>query len=241
MTTESSVLEERHPRMRVVLNRIIFRGMLFASGVVAIGLYQISRPLAWRFAKLQARNLSRLCGVSVRLLGADRLSGGPYIFTPNHQSHFDIPALLGWLPGNARFAAKRELFREPVLGAVMRTLGMIPIDRDDSDASIARLRSMKDRDFSVVIFPEGTRSRDGNLLAFRKGAFVAAIELGLPVVPVVCRGTAEVMPKGGYLSILPGRVEIEILAPIETKDLGYDDRDRLRDMVRDRIADSLRG
>lgn len=239
MATDASVFEAQHPRFRVVLNRLIFRAMLFASAIVAMALYRFDRRLAWRFAKAQARNLSRLCGVSVRVLGVERLSAGPYIFTPNHQSHFDIVALLGFLPGDNRFAAKKDLFREPILGAVMRTLGMIPIDRGDSQESIQRLRALKERMFSTIIFPEGTRSRDGSLLPFKKGAFVAAIELQMPVVPVVCRGTVEVMPKGGYLSILPGVVEIELLDPIDTTGLTYDDRDRLRDAVRERINAGL--
>src|SRR5262245_25829853 len=96
-------------RFRVVLNRFIFRAMLFASGALAIALYRVSRPLTWRFAKLQARNLIRLCGVRVRVRGLERLGSGPYIFAPNHQSHFDIAALLGYLPGSNRFAAKREM------------------------------------------------------------------------------------------------------------------------------------
>ncbi len=225
---------------RAALNRFIFRAMLFSSGVVAIALYQINRGWAWRFAKLQARNLARLCGVKIVVRGLEHLGDGPYIFTPNHQSHFDIAALLGYLPGNNRFAAKKELFNEPILGPVMRTLGMIPIDRDDTEASLDRLRALERRNFSVVIFPEGTRSRDGELLPFKKGAFVAAIELGIPVVPVVCRGSSEIMPKGAYLSIVPGTVEIDILEPIPTKGLGYDDRERLRDETRDRIARSLR-
>lgn len=239
MASDARVIETQHPRIRVVLNRLIFRGMLFTSGIVAIALYQVDRRLTWRFAKAQARNLARLCGVSVQVIGTEKLTGGPYIFTPNHQSHFDIVALLGYLPGANRFAAKEDLFREPVLGAVMRTLGMIPIDRGDSDASIRRLRSLRDRNFSAIIFPEGTRSRDGTLMPFKKGAFVAAIELGLPVVPVVCRGTTEVMPKGGYLSILPGAVEIEVLDPVDTAGLTYEDRDRLREMVRERINAGL--
>ncbi len=239
MTADTRTLEAQHPRIRVILNRLIFRVMLFSSGLVAIAIYQVNRRLAWRFAKAQARNLARLCGVRVHVRGAERLGDGPYIFTPNHQSHFDIVALLGYLPGDNRFAAKKDLFREPVLGAVMRTLGMIPIDRSDSEGSIRRLRSLKDRNFSVVIFPEGTRSRDDSLLPFKKGAFVAAIELGIPIVPVVCRGTTGVMPKGGYLSILPGWVEMTVLEPIATTGLTYEDRDRLRDTVRERIAAAL--
>ena len=228
-------------RLRVVLNRAIFRGMLFTSGALAIGLYRVSKPLAWRFAKLQARNLARLCGVRVRMRGAERLGTGPYVFTPNHQSHFDIAALLGYLPGCNRFAAKREMFAEPILGAVLRTMGMIPVDRGDSQASIERLNRLALDGFSVIIFPEGTRSPDGGLLPFKKGAFVAAISLGVPVVPVVCKGTARIMPKGQYLSILPGDAEVVILDPIPTAGMSYEDRDRLRELVRERIAAELAG
>ncbi len=226
-------------RLRVVVNRVIFRGMLFGAGLIAIGLYRFSRPAAWRFAKQQARLLMRLCGVRVRVRGLEQLGPGPYIFTPNHQSHFDIAALLGRLPGVTRFAAKREMFAEPILGAVLRTMGMVPIDRDDPTASIERLQRVTLDGGSLVIFPEGTRSRDGALLPFRKGAFVAALQLGVPLVPVVCKGTTAVMPKGKYLSIVPGDVEICVLAPIPTAGLGYDDRDRLRDLVRARIAAEL--
>lgn len=240
MPADAAVVSAAEPtRFRVALNRFLFRAMLFASGSVAIGLYQLSRPLAWRFAKLQARNLMRVCGVRMRVRGLERLGPGPYIFAPNHQSHFDIAALLGRLPGITRFAAKREMFAEPILGAVLRTMGMIAIDRDDPFASIERLQRVTLDGGSLVIFPEGTRSPDGELLPFRKGAFVAAIHLGVPIVPVVCKGTTRIMPKGQYLSILPGTAELVILDPIPTAGLTYEDREHLRDTVRAQIAAEL--
>jgi 1-acyl-sn-glycerol-3-phosphate acyltransferase len=213
--------------------------MLFASGAIAIALYRVNRPLTWRFAKLQARNLIRLCGTRVTIRGLERLGDGPYIFAPNHQSHFDIAALLGYLPGCNRFAAKRETFDEPLLGAVLRTMGMIPIDRDEPLASIERLKQLQLDGFSVIIFPEGTRSADGALLPFKKGPFVAAIYLGVPVVPVVCKGTNRIMPKGKYLSIIPGEAEVVVLEPIPTAGMSYDDREQLLDTVRERIAEEL--
>ncbi len=237
---QAGALIGREPRWaRLVLNRFIFRAMLFVNGAIAIALYRISRPLAWRFAKLQARNLMRLCGVRVHTRGLEHLGPGPYIFTPNHQSHFDIVALLGLLPGITRFAAKRELFTEPILGAVLRTMGMIPIDRADPLDAIDRLSRATRDGSSLVIFPEGTRSRDGALLPFRKGGFVAAIHLGVPVVPVVCKGTTQIMPKGKYLSILPGTAELVVLEPVATEGMTYDDRGRLCDLVRARIEAEL--
>jgi len=231
-----------HPaqRWRIVVNRILFRGMLFTMGAIAVGIYRFDRRLAWRFAKAQARNLARMCGVRVEIRGLDRLpKDGALMFTPNHQSHFDIAALLGYLPGFNRFAAKRELFNEPILGMVLRTMGMIAIDRDNPVDAIEQLSQLKTDGYSTIIFPEGKRSRDGQLLPFKKGPFVAAIHLGVPVVPVVCKGTRRIMPKGQYLSIIPGSVEVVVLDPIATNDLTYDDRDRLRDLVRDRIAYEL--
>lgn len=229
------------PQLRIFVNRLIFRGMLFTMGIIAVAMYRLidDKNVTWRFAKAQARNLSRMCGVRVRVIGLERLGHGPYMFTPNHQSHFDIAAVLGYLPGNNRFAAKKEMFSQPVLGAVLRTMGMIPIDRDNPLEAIQLLNQLTVDAFSTVIFPEGTRSRDGQLLPFKKGPFVAAIHLGIPVVPVVCKGTREVMPKGKYLSIVPGEVELVVLEPIPTKEMTYDDRDRLRDLVRSRIAAGL--
>jgi 1-acyl-sn-glycerol-3-phosphate acyltransferase len=238
--TQAEVLPRQVERFRIFLNRIIFRGMLFTMGSIAVFLYRVlgNRELTWRFAKAQARNLCRMCGVRVRLRGLEHLGAGPYMFTPNHQSHFDIAVLLGFLPGNNRFGAKREMFDEPILGTVLRTMGMIPIDRDDPATSIEKLNRLHGKPFSTIIFPEGTRSGDG-LLPFKKGAFVAALKLQIPIVPVACKGTGEIMPKGGYLSIVPGEVELVVLEPIQTAGLGYQDRERLRDLARQRIEEEL--
>src|SRR5438067_10160421 len=216
--------------------------MLFTMGATAVTMARLGvpRPIVWSFAKLQARNLCRMLGVRATIHGTELVEqGGPYIFTPNHQAHIDIAALLGYLPGHNRFASKKELFDEPVLGAVMRTLGMLPVDRDDPMKSIDVLNRAVAAGHSIIIFPEGRRSRDGKLLPFKKGPFVAAIHLGVPVVPVVCKGTQQVMPKGQYLSITPGTVELVVLEPIPTAGMTYDDRERLRDLVCVRIAAEL--
>lgn len=231
-------------RPRAALNRLLFRSMLFSMGSIAVALHRALpwEGVAWSFAKLSARNLARLCGVRVRMHGLEHLSEpGPYIFTPNHQSHFDIAALLGYLPGHNRFVAKKDLFAQPVFGTVLKTLGMVPIDRARPLEAIATLnRVASEESNSLIIFPEGTRSRDGSLLPFKKGPFIAAIHLKIPIVPVVCCGTGEVMPKGGYLSIVPGEVDVFVEPPIPTRDLTYGDRVELRDRVRTIIAERLR-
>jgi 1-acyl-sn-glycerol-3-phosphate acyltransferase len=221
--------------LRVALSPYLFRGMLVGMAAVAVALHRLTgnRELAWRFAKARARTLTDLLGVRVHLTGMEHLAqGGPFIFTPNHQSHLDILVLLGFLPGRTRFAAKQELWKHPVVGRVLDTLGMVPIDRDRPERAIDALNRAAAEHPSLVIFPEGTRSRTGDLMPFRKGAFVLAIASGLPVVPVICRGTRRLMPRGSRLTVVPGDVEIVVEAPIPTAGLTYDDRDALAARVR---------
>ena len=228
-------------RIRVFANRLIFRGMLFTMGSIAVLLHTVVRNenLTWRFAKAQARALARVLGVRVNVRGLEHLDGRPCVFVSNHRSHFDIAAILGFVPGINRFTAKKELFREPVLGLVMRTMGMVPVDREHPEKAIERLRRLRADGHSLVFFPEGTRSRDGTLAPFKKGAFVTAIELGLPIVPIACRGSEAIMPAGGYLSILPGEMELVILEPVATEGLSYEQRDALAAQTRARIATAL--
>lgn len=243
--TDGSIVED----LRFAANRHVFRVMLASSGAAAVIMHRIlprrhwllpDHGTVWSFARLQARNLARVCGVEVVTSGLEHLTaGGPYVFTPNHQSHFDIPALLGHLPGENRFATKKELFRDPILGPVIHTLGMVPIDRENPAAAIQAMRERAGMQCSLIVFPEGTRGSPERLLPFKKGAFVAAIELGIPIVPVTIRGSAAVMPRGGYLGIRPGRIDLCIGRPIPTDGLTYDDRNALRDRVRAIIAGEL--
>jgi 1-acyl-sn-glycerol-3-phosphate acyltransferase len=126
-----------------------------------------------------------------------------------------------------------------VLGLVMRTMGMVPVDREHPERAIDRLRRLENDGHSLVFFPEGTRSRDGSLGPFKKGAFVTAIELGLPIVPIASRGSERIMPAGAYLSIYPGEMELEILEPVATKGLSYEQRDEIAERVRQSIAEAL--
>lgn len=177
------------------------------------------------------------------MIGLDKLDPKQaYVFTPDHRSHLDITAVTVALPA-VRFAAKRELFDEPVLGAAMRALGMIPIDRENPalakrtlDEAALRLGKAA----SVVIFPEGTRAPAGQMLAFKGGAFVFAIQEQVPVVPVALHNTAQVMPAHEYLTILGGRVVVEVLDPIPTVGLKLEDRNRLKEQIRKALVEALR-
>jgi 1-acyl-sn-glycerol-3-phosphate acyltransferase len=230
---------------RVALNRFIWRAFIFTMGpaVVLVERLRPGRGHGGRIASRAARLMSRMVGVRVEVRGLERLDpGAAYVFVPNHRSHFDIAALMAALPG-ARFAAKKELFADPGLGPPMRALGMIPIDREDPAAArraLEEARARLGRSVSVVIFPEGTRAPAGQMLPFKSGAFVFAIQAQVPVVPVALHNTAQVMPAHGYLSILGGRVVVEILEPIPTAGLTLDDRAALKERARKALLEALR-
>jgi 1-acyl-sn-glycerol-3-phosphate acyltransferase len=162
----------------------------------------------------------------------------PYVVVANHASLAD-PFLLSYLPFDMRFVAKRELFRVPLVGWLLGLAGDIALDRKDK-ASAQRMAAScaltLGRGLSVMIFPEGTRSRGGGLGRFRDGAFRIAIESHAPILPVALHGTAGCVGTDG-----PRRAcaRAEILAPIETRDLARTDVAALRERARDAIAGAL--
>ena len=161
----------------------------------------------------------------------------PYVFMANHQSLFDIPALLAGLPGQTRFLAKRGLFQIPLFGWAMKLGGFISIDRGDrsraGDSFAAAIRQLQ-AGSSAVVFPEGTRSTDGKLLPFQRGGFLLALKSGLPIVPVGIHGSRQVRAKES-LRIQPGRIIISCGRPLDTGDYGVRDKARLMEDVRRRV------
>jgi len=160
----------------------------------------------------------------------------------NHQSNFDIPVLLSHLNVQFRWLAKAELFHIPLFGVAMKRAGYISIDRKDRVSAIQSLQRAAEiiRDgVSVMIFPEGTRSRDGRIQPFKKGGFVLAIDSGAAIVPVVLHGTGHIMPKE-RLRILPGDVLIEIHEPIETSGYTQKNKDDLMKKVRHTICEAFK-
>ena len=184
-----------------------------------------------------ARALLRATGITVELVGAERLPPGPVVYISNHASFVDIWALLAVLPGSPRFVAKKELQRFPVLGGAMRALGHITIDRSNRVSAFAAYDQAAEAiraGVSAVVFAEGTRSRTGKLLPFKKGPFVLAVAAQVPVVPVFCANTFERMKKG---SITPssGTVEVRVAPAIPTAGLTYDLREELSHQARDAV------
>ncbi|MBF5057165.1 1-acyl-sn-glycerol-3-phosphate acyltransferase [Alcanivorax sp. 521-1] len=174
-----------------------------------------------RVARLTAVPWSRLglmlSGVQVRLHGTEHLDPKQsYVIVANHLSQYDIWVLYGHLDKDFRWVMKHELRKVPVIGFSCALLGHIFIDRRDSRAAMASLETAKARlvdGTSILFFPEGTRSRDGELRPFKKGAFRMAQDLGLPLLPVTLTGTREVLPPD-TLRLHPGPVALTVHAPV---------------------------
>ncbi len=164
-----------------------------------------------------------------------------YIYMSNHQSNFDIPVLLAYLPVQFRWLAKAELFNIPIFGYAMKRAGYISIDRSNRRSAIESLKKAAETirsGVSVIIFPEGTRSRDGNIRQFKKGGFVLAVDAGVPVVPVIIHGTWPIMQKDS-LRIRPGNVVLEIGEPIEASNYSRRNKDDLMERVQQAICDAF--
>jgi 1-acyl-sn-glycerol-3-phosphate acyltransferase len=183
-----------------------------------------------------ARDVLRAAGTPVIAEGLEHIPRDrPLIYASNHSSMFDIWALFATLPGSVRFVAKRELFKIPLLGRAMLSAGHIPIDRvarkSAFEAYDEAARTIQRGTSSIVVFPEGTRSRTGDLLPFKNAPFGLAIAAQVPIVPVYVHHTFEILPKGAW-RLRPRPIRLLAGPPIMTSGLRPEDRERLRDEVR---------
>ena len=183
-------------------------------------------------------------GVEVRAEEADRLSPGePAILACNHQSIFDIWALMASLPVSLRFVAKAELARIPVFAHACRSAGHVFIDRSSASSALRAMdragREMRRRGTSLVIFPEGTRSRDGTLRPFKGGPFRLARRTAAPVYPVAVDGGCRILGPGSR-RIEPGSIRVRVGEAVPAETAAGMDRNELARVVHDRVAGMLR-
>lgn len=188
--------------------------------------FQRSGPQGfWTVAPRYIRMVATLFGIHRQLEGWEALpeeireGRRPVIFIANHASHFDPPLLISTLPSHPVFIAKRELGRVPFLGWVIWLAGFIFIDRGNrlqAQASLAAAAKRIHDGQSVVMFPEGTRSLDGNLLPFKPGSFKLAVEAGVPLVPIAIHGGSEILPKGDW-RVLGGPYRMLLGSPIPSE------------------------
>lgn len=179
----------------------------------------------------------------VHVTGLEHLDPArPYLVASNHQSMVDIP-LLCLLPWEMKWIAKSELFKLPLVGWMMQMAGDIPLDRRHRAGAQALLKAKAtlQKGCSVMVFPEGTRSRDSRIHAFTDGAFALAVKAGVAVLPVAIEGSHDCLPKGGWRFGEPKDIHIRVLDPVETTGLGSRDVGGLRDRVRNVIVEQVAG
>ena len=178
-----------------------------------------------------------LTGITIRLAGVENLQSGPVVYASNHSSNVDSPAVfyaLRRLFPRVRVLYKAELRKLPVLVWAFDVAGFVPIargDRDQSWAAVDRAAEALRQGYAFFVFPEGTRSRTGELLPFKKGGFVMALKAQAPIVPIVVSGGRAAMRKGSLL-IWPATVTVRLLPAIATAGLSYKDRDSVIAKVR---------
>ena len=187
-----------------------------------------------------AKTILWVCGVKVRASGLQNVEPGvPRIYMTNHQSFFDIFALLAYIPIDFKFIMKQELMRVPVFGSAMRRAGYIGIEREDPRKAVKSMKEAAQKirgGVSVVMFPEGTRSVDGRLLPFKRGGFNLALKSGCDIVPVAISESYRIVPKGS-LKIRKGSFGIHIGEPISLK--GYS-RKNINQLM-DRVKEAMEG
>lgn len=209
-------------------------------GTMAILLSPLPPRGNWVYvlARLWSRGLLQSSGVRLRVSWAGPVEAGRrYIYMANHQSLYDIPALIASLPGQARFLAKRSLFRIPVFGWAIRAGGFISIDRHDRSSaqqSFAAAARRLAEGSSAVIFPEGTRSLDGRMQPFERGGFLLALKSGMAIVPVGISGSLRVQRRGSR-KVTPGTITVAYGRPIPVDGYSVRSRDELASRVRHSI------
>lgn len=183
----------------------------------------------------------RAVGVRVRVKGLEHIPQGACLFTANHTSSADAPAIVGAIPRRVVILLKQSLFKWPIVGQAFQAVRFIPVSRGAREAGIASVEKAAEAmkaGQSFLIYPEGTRSPDGRLQEFKKGAVVMAIKAAVPIVPMVCTGAHHIMEKHS-LVIRPGEIVVEFLEPIDASKYSFEERDVLNQKVHDAMAAAL--
>jgi 1-acyl-sn-glycerol-3-phosphate acyltransferase len=216
--------------------------VIHASGTLIAGLFGVKhRPggvYDWG-TQVWARRVLWGAGTPVIVEGREHIPAGPVVYASNHSSMFDIWALAAALPGSIRFVAKQELARVPLVGKAMLAAGHVTIDRTNRSQAMEAYdlaaQGIRERGVSIVVFPEGTRSRTGELLPFKNAPFSLAIAAQVPLVPLYVHATFRILPKGAW-RLRPTPIRVLVGDPISTTGLTRHDRDGLRERAHAAIA-----
>ncbi|MBU2512535.1 1-acyl-sn-glycerol-3-phosphate acyltransferase [bacterium] len=235
--------------------RILYQPYKFIVFIPALGILTFTLGIsAVALAFLVGEKTGSLCGVIwARLLawitpmqltvnGKENIDKHQsYVVVSNHQSQYDIFALYGWLGVDFKWVMKMELRKVPILGLACEKLGHIYIDRSNTQAALDSINMAKQKIIggtSVLFFPEGSRSRDGKLRNFKKGAFKMAFDLDIPILPVTIKNTRNILPSD-TMDLFPGRASMTIHKPISIKGFNDSSLPELMQKVKETIQSGL--
>ncbi len=220
---------------------LFLANLVMATLVFFVAFVDRKGRLWWPIARMWGKVIYWGALTPIRTEGFERLQWDePAILMANHESYLDVPALIASCPVPLRFVARKEVFKAPIMGAAMWATGQISIDRSDRTKAIESLRRAAKQVSSgrtVLLFPEGTRSSDGELGTFKKGGFMLALEAGVPIVPIGLAGTRGLVPRGTWM-YSRSRVAIVVGEPIPTAGMSVEDREGLMQTVRERIEEA---
>ena len=217
-------------------------GMLLSINAVVLAYLINARAGSMVSGIVWSRLCSAITPMTVKVRGKENIDRKQsYVVVSNHQSHFDIFVVYGWLWMDIKWVMKKELRKVPFIGWACEKLKFIYVDRSDNQKAIESLNAAKERivnGTSVIFFPEGTRSRDGKIGKFKKGAFKMAVDLKLPILPVTINGTRKVLPSHSF-DLKPGRAEMIIHEPVSVLEYNDGNVDELIEKVRNVISTSF--
>jgi 1-acyl-sn-glycerol-3-phosphate acyltransferase len=226
----------------VVAPVLVLATAFFAILALVLSLFTGARTASRLAGAGWARMMVWVTPMRVKVEGRENIDPRQsYVLVSNHQSQYDIFVLYGWLGVDFKWVMKQELRKVPGIGVACERLGHIFIDRSNHAAAIATLEAARTKivdGTSVIFFPEGTRSTDGKLLRFKRGAFRMAIDFGLPILPLTVTGTRDVLP-ANTSDLMPGSARLIIHEPISIEGVTVEDCQELSDRVREVIASCL--
>lgn len=204
--------------------------------------FQIRQPF-FAIGKWAMRASEKILGPGLDVKGAESIDKNTsYIFMANHLSFIDGPLLFMLIPQPVRVILKKEVFRVPIVGQTMRLVGFIPVDRKrirGGKASIDKAaRKIREEGCSFLIFPEGTRSRDGRLQLFKRGGFFIALQSQAPIVPISIQGTFEIMPRGNFF-VKKGKIMVRFHTPVPVQEYDFESLPELMARVKTAIESGL--
>jgi len=225
-------------RYFLVYGWIAFISILLYPPALITSLFPFTKHIPHIVSRFWAKTILWVSGVKVKIVGLEHINlRKTYVFAANHQSQYDIFTLMAYLPIQFKWMAKKSLFYIPFVGWGMKACGYIPVERENPRAAYqALLKAIEliKQGFSIVIFPEGTRSHDGSIGPFKSGGFVLALRSGVPVVPVTIIGTFFILPRSGH-RIKPGNVTIIIDRPIDVSGYTEREKDKLAQLIREKV------